>query len=181
MKLSLLIICTALLLTACLGSKSVKKGNETSTKTDTSAASAKPADTLKPAHKNDFSQEELAQVNKIMNELADIPFDFDKYAIPTEGLEIIKKDVEILNQMLSAKGKYILVTLEGHTDERGSEEYNLGLGEKRALMVKNALIKAGAKQDNLRIISYGEENPLELEKTEKAYSLNRRVHFEVRK
>jgi len=70
------------------------------------------------------------------------------------------------------------VTVEGHCDERGTEEYNLALGEKRALAARDFLVRFGIDRSRISIISYGEERPLEYGGTEAAWSRNRRAHFE---
>jgi peptidoglycan-associated lipoprotein len=160
---------------ACSSSKAVKRNGQE----DQAQATAKKSDTLQQVKKDQLTSDELAQVNKVMSELEDVPFDFDKYTIPTEGLEAIKKDVAILNQMLTARGKFIRVTVEGHTDERGSDEYNLALGERRAKTVKDYLSAVGFTEQSLHVISYGEERPKDLGHTAEAWAANRRVHLVV--
>ena len=71
------------------------------------------------------------------------------------------------------------VVIEGHCDERGSDEYNLALGERRAVAAKNYLVSLGIAADRLRIISYGEEQPLVAESNEDAWAKNRRAEFKV--
>jgi peptidoglycan-associated lipoprotein len=163
-----------LFVTACSSSKAVKRNGQ-----EEAQASQKANTALQQAKKDDLTSEELAQINKVMGELEDVPFDFDKYSIPTEGLDIIKKDVGILNQMLSSRGKYIKTTIEGHTDERGSDEYNLALGDRRAKTVKEYLLAVGFAEQNLQLISYGEERPKEQGHTAEAWAANRRVHLVV--
>ena len=70
-----------------------------------------------------------------------------------------------------------VVTIEGHADERGSAEYNLGLGDRRAASVKEALVQLGLPGDKLKTISYGKERPLCTDATEDCYTRNRRAHF----
>jgi len=171
----LLIPC--LLILGCSGSKAVKK-------TDAATQEVQPAQSsedigLTAVKKDDLTDKELAQVNKILEELKDIPFDFDSYNIPTAGIEILKKDVGILNDMLAQRGKFIKIVLEGHTDERGSGEYNLALGERRAKTVVSYLKNVGFKNESLRVISYGEEHPKVVGRTVEAWAANRRVHLTV--
>jgi len=70
-----------------------------------------------------------------------------------------------------------VVTIEGHTDERGSAEYNLALGERRALAAKNYLVSLGISAERLRTVSYGKEFPFDPGKDESAWAKNRRAHF----
>ncbi|MFN4263268.1 MAG: peptidoglycan-associated lipoprotein Pal [Thioalkalivibrionaceae bacterium] len=92
------------------------------------------------------------------------------------------------NRMIEAHAQYLVnnpgarVRLEGHTDERGSREYNLALGERRGHAVRRALMAQGAGGDQLQVISYGEEMPVAFGQDEQSWSLNRRVEivYEVR-
>jgi peptidoglycan-associated lipoprotein len=72
-----------------------------------------------------------------------------------------------------------VITIEGHCDERGSTEYNLALGERRAMAVRNYLISLGIAADRMRVVSYGEEFPFDPGRTEEAYAKNRRAHFVI--
>lgn len=162
---------------ACSSSKSVKRGSQTDSTQNEAGKEASKG--LQQVKKDELTSEELAQVNKVLGELEDVPFDFDKYSIPTEGLEVIKKDVALLNDMLKARGKFIRITIEGHTDERGSDEYNLALGERRGKTVKEYLLAVGFAEQSLRIISFGEEKPKVDEHTAQAWAANRRAHLVV--
>ena len=73
----------------------------------------------------------------------------------------------------------VKIVIEGHCDERGSDEYNLALGERRALAAKNYLVSLGIAADRMRVISYGEEKPLVAESNEAAWAKNRRAEFLV--
>ncbi|MFH0922246.1 MAG: OmpA family protein [Fibrobacterota bacterium] len=177
----LLFALTALLagsmLSACASRKAVKRSDGSA---DTAAAPVKSdAGGLQPVSRNDMTNEELAQVRKVLDELQDVPFDFDSYTIPTEGVDIIKKDVAILNDMLKSRGKYVRVAIEGHTDERGSAEYNLALGERRAKTVKDYLLNVGFFEQSLHLLSFGEERPKVQGAGSEAWAANRRVHFVV--
>ena len=165
--------CGLLLLSACSSSKSVKRSG------DQSAAAKKAGEGLTPISMSELSDAEAAQVKKILDDLEDVPFDFDSYTIPTQGLDIIRKNVATLNQMLEEKGRYIRIIIEGHTDERGTDEYNLGLGERRAKTVKEYLLNVGFREEQARIISYGEEKPKVEGSSVEAWDANRRVHFVV--
>lgn len=101
-----------------------------------------------------------------------IYFDLDSSAIPSR-----------FSQAISAHGRYLSehpdvnLRLEGHTDERGTREYNVALGERRAESVQQALVLSGASDSQLSTLSFGEERPAELGSGEEAYSKNRRVEF----
>jgi peptidoglycan-associated lipoprotein len=106
--------------------------------------------------------------------LKDVFFDYDKAAIKDDQKVAITENVAWLKANGSAK-----VTLEGHCDERGTAEYNLGLGERRAKAVKDYLIAAGIPADRVSTISYGKERPFVLGHDESAWKWNRRGHFVV--
>ena len=101
-----------------------------------------------------------------------IHFDFDQYTIKPEYQAIIACHAKYLRDRPSSRQ-----TLEGHTDERGSREYNIGLGERRANAVSSALQAAGASASQLTVVSYGEERPLCTESTEECWAQNRRVEI----
>jgi peptidoglycan-associated lipoprotein len=103
--------------------------------------------------------------------LKDINFDFDKYDIRPGDAKILDANATWL------KGNNNLVLIEGHCDERGTNEYNLALGERRAKATMNYLVSQGVQAARITIISYGEERPLCTEKTEACWARNRRAHF----
>ena len=104
--------------------------------------------------------------------LKDAFFDFDKSALRDDQKAALNEDVAWLKGNAGAK-----VLIEGHCDERGTAEYNLGLGERRAKAVKDYLIAAGVAADRISIISYGKERPFVLGHDESAWKWNRRGHF----
>jgi peptidoglycan-associated lipoprotein len=101
-----------------------------------------------------------------------IYFDFDSSEIRGEGTEIVAAHAKYLAQRGGMK-----VRLEGHTDERGSREYNIGLGERRAQAVRRALLLQGATESQLSTVSYGEERPAAAGSDEAAWAKNRRVEI----
>jgi peptidoglycan-associated lipoprotein len=103
--------------------------------------------------------------------LKDINFDFDKYDIRPGDAKILDANATWL------KANNVLVLIEGHCDERGTNEYNLALGERRAKSTMNYLVSQGVQANRITIISYGEERPLCTEKTEACWARNRRAHF----
>ena len=106
--------------------------------------------------------------------LKDIRFDFDRYDIRSEDAEILKENAALL-----AKYPKVRVQIEGHCDERGTAEYNLALGERRANSVKKYLASVGIPENRISTISYGREMPLDPGHNEEAWAKNRRAHFVV--
>jgi peptidoglycan-associated lipoprotein len=108
--------------------------------------------------------------------LKDAFFDFDKSNIKDDQKAALNDNVSWLKANAGAK-----VLIEGHCDERGTVEYNLALGERRAKAAKDYLIAAGIPADRISIISYGKERPFVLGHDESAWKWNRRAHFVVQK
>ncbi len=104
--------------------------------------------------------------------LKDIHFDFDKYNIRPDAAAILKKSAKYLLAHPTYK-----IQIEGHCDERGSVEYNLVLGERRANSAKKFLVNLGVDPSRLSTISYGKEMPLDPRHNEEAWAKNRRCHF----
>lgn len=101
-----------------------------------------------------------------------IYFNFDSSKISSEMQNTISKQIEFLKKYPKIK-----VILEGHTDERGSNAYNVVLGEKRANAIKEILVKSGIKKDQIEVISYGEMKPISNESSEEGWKKNRRAVF----
>ena len=101
-----------------------------------------------------------------------IYFEFDRFDIKSEYDAILQAHARYLSANPAAR-----VRLEGHADERGSREYNIGLGEKRAQSVRNVLLLQGAVSDQIATVSFGEERPAVIGSDEEAWSLNRRVEI----
>jgi len=99
-------------------------------------------------------------------------FDYDSYALRSDALELLRQNAEKLKQIPG-----VIVQIEGHCDERGTQEYNLALGERRALAVREHLIRLGVSGDRMITISYGEEDPADPGHTESAWAMNRRSEF----
>jgi peptidoglycan-associated lipoprotein len=104
--------------------------------------------------------------------LKDIHFDFDKYDIRPRDAEILKGNAALLKKYPDVK-----IQIEGHCDERGTVEYNLALGERRANSTNSYLTSLGISTNRLSTISYGEERPLDPGHNEEAWTKNRRSHF----
>ncbi len=110
-------------------------------------------------------------VSNVVSSLMRVNFEYDQYVLTAGARATLKNNAAYL------KAKGVRVQIEGHCDERGSDEYNLALGEKRALAVKNYLVSLGVPADRMSIISYGEEIPLVMGSTEEAWAQNRRAEF----
>ena len=106
--------------------------------------------------------------------LKDIRFDYDKYDIRREDEGILKENAAFLKKNPNMK-----IQIEGHCDERGTVEYNLALGERRANSAKRYLVSLGISADRISTISFGKERPLDPGHTEEAWARNRRAHIVV--
>ncbi len=104
--------------------------------------------------------------------LTDVLFDYDKYDIKDEGRGALQKDSDWMKRWTSTK-----VMIEGHCDERGTAEYNLALGNKRAQAVRDYLVNLGVPADRIQIVSKGKEQPFCAEENESCWQQNRRGHF----
>jgi peptidoglycan-associated lipoprotein len=113
--------------------------------------------------------------NQLTPQLQDIFFEFDSYSIRGEDVPTLKA----IAAWLLARPKAI-ISIEGHCDERGTTDYNLALGQKRAEAAKDYLAKMGVSEKQLRAISFGKEAPLEQGHSEQAWQKNRRAHFVAR-
>ena len=126
---------------------------------------------------NDASEEERAEtvaaVNEALLEIANVYFDFDKSDIRPDAVEILRTGATGL------KETGVKVVIAGHTDNRGSEEYNLALGERRAASVRRYLTNLGVDGGQLTIVSYGEVRPAVQGNNETAWAKNRRAEFQV--
>jgi peptidoglycan-associated lipoprotein len=103
--------------------------------------------------------------------LKDIHFDFDKYDIRPGDAAILKEDAALLKKYPNVK-----IQIEGHCDERGTVEYNLALGERRANKAKDYLVSLGISTARISTISYGKERPLDPGHNDEAWAKNRRAH-----
>ena len=120
-----------------------------------------------------FMGKSLEEINKLQP-LKMIHFDYDKYFVREDAKPILEADAGWLRKFKTAK-----VLIEGHCDERGTEDYNLALGEKRAKSAFDYLVSLGIAQDRLKTISYGKSQPLDMGHDETAWQKNRRAQFTV--
>jgi peptidoglycan-associated lipoprotein len=112
----------------------------------------------------------------LSTEVQDAYFDYDKSDIREDARTVLTQDATALKTLLSDYPSGTIV-IEGHCDERGSAEYNLGLGDRRATSAKDFLVQLGVPADRLKTISYGKERPVCTESNETCWQRNRHVHF----
>ena len=117
-----------------------------------------------------------SQYKELKDLFEDIYFEYDEYQIRPAAKAVLQK---VSNWLLSHRGAK--VSVEGHCDERGTNEYNLALGDRRAKSVRDYLVALGVPSRRIETISYGEEKPVCSEKTEACFSKNRRAHFVILK
>jgi len=175
----LAVMLTALLLSACSG-QATKPGEggpaveDHSTGTGTTAPGtqgAEGASTSALPGQTGVQGDELDNPNSPLAKRT-IYFDFDKSEVKDEFKPLIAAHAQYLATHPDAH-----VTLEGNTDERGSREYNIGLGERRAEAVRRLMLFQGATDQQIQVVSYGEERPVALGHDEAAWSQNRRVEI----
>ncbi len=123
-----------------------------------------------PAEQTAKSNSSLDQL--FLEEVGDAYFDYDSAEIRADAKDVLRRDAEFFKRYPTMR-----ITIEGHCDERGSTEYNLALGDRRANAVKQYLISLGIPGDRLNTVSYGKEKPFCMEASEACYAKNRRGHF----
>ncbi len=117
-------------------------------------------------------REEMAERERFLNE--NIRFEFDRSRLLAEAKKILRRKARWLRAHPD-----VSVVVEGHCDERGTNEYNMALGDRRARSVKSFLVDMGIARGRLTTISYGEEKPLDPRHNEEAWAKNRRAHFVI--
>jgi len=126
-----------------------------------------PPPVTQPTHTMSAEEEFKANVS-------DIFFDYDAYDVRPDAQTTLSKDAAYLSSHPNLK-----IVIGGYCDERGSNEYNIALGQNRANAAKNALVTAGIAADRIRVISYGKEKPFCTESTEECWQQNRRAGFSL--
>ncbi len=161
------------LLTGC-AKKEVRTDMPTPAAGKAGKASA-PSSALTEAQlKEQKLKEELAKKRMMfLNEM--VHFDFDKSDIRVDAAEVLKRKAAWLKE-----NPNVVVIIQGHCDERGTEAYNMALGERRAQAAKKFLMALGISGDRLETISYGEEMPLDPGHNEEAWAKNRRAQFVIK-
>jgi peptidoglycan-associated lipoprotein len=113
---------------------------------------------------------------RIGSEVQDAFFDYDKSDIRGDARDVLTRNAAAIKSIL-AEFPTVSIVVEGHCDERGSAEYNLGLGDRRSSSAKEFLVQLGVPADRLKTISYGKERPQCTEGNESCWQRNRRAHF----
>jgi len=176
--ITILILCVGLIMMGCPKKTAVKEEpsvkKEEATKTE--AEGAKEAKAKEQFEKSLVAEKTPGVEGEVFESslLKDIHFDFDKY-------DIRPGDASILNENAALLKKYpnVKIQIEGHCDERGTVEYNLALGERRANSTKNYLASHGVFPSRISTISYGKEKPLDPGHNEEAWAKNRRAHIVI--
>jgi len=187
--LLVLILCLGLIITGC-PKKTVLKEEPTVKKAEEPVAErekAAKAEAERAAREKELAKEKEFEKSLVAKKepgiagevfeskmLKDIHFDFDKYDIRPGDAQILKENAALL-----MKNPGVKIQIEGHCDERGTVEYNLALGERRANSAKRYLSSLGLTGDRISTISYGKEKPLDPGHNEEAWTKNRRDHFIV--
>jgi len=144
-----------------------------------SPSSGAAASTSRPVSQNPhsgMSSEERKVLNDRLAHLEDALFDYDKSAIRADAATVLKDDVGVIRSILASYPSEML-RIEGHCDERGSAEYNVALGDKRAQAVAEFFETMGISSAQLTVISYGKDKPVCTDQTEDCWQKNRRAHI----
>jgi len=185
----LLIVLTVVISTACAKKPLVKKGSKAQQASRIPPPLFRPAPSMQPnfpvatVHTGNGTSLAASNFPNFTNQnsnqrLSGFPsqriiyFDFNKSTLKEKDRKILQAHATFLKNHPSS-----FVRLEGHTDERGSREYNLALGERRAKTARELLLKLGVIENQISILSYGEEQAIALDHTSKAWRLNRRVEL----
>jgi len=136
---------------------------------------AQPPQTPQVARGERLTPQERATLNEKLARLNDALFDYDKATIRPDASTVLKDDVTVIRDILANYPNQKLL-IEGNADERGSEEYNLALGDRRARAAQEFLVQMGIPSSQLSLISYGKERPVCTDKTEDCWQRNRRAH-----
>lgn len=182
--LTIILLSILMLTVSCASNKSAKK-------IETTAAAAEEEDQMGEdqmgedqmdggvLEESEISGTEFKEVSERASELAsiftDINFDYDSFTLKPEAKAVLDKIAETLLNKTALQ-----VMIEGHCDDRGTNEYNLALGQRRAESAKKYLVQLGVSPKRIFTISYGEEKPINANQDEEAWAENRRDHFMIR-
>ena len=165
----LLALSVAFAVAAC---KSTPEAEETTTETTTEPEVTEPVVTEAAPDPRDYTDPRNFENSESLLSKRVIYFDFDKSDVKAEYRDVLAAHAAYMAASPSARA-----TLEGHADERGSREYNIGLGERRAQSVRRMLMIQGASASQISTVSFGEERPVALGSDEDSWAQNRRVEI----
>lgn len=181
MKKALMYSSVVLMLLAGCSSKTPTIDETKGAETATPVESAADADTVVVDENGEVSstvegaESGEATMSSLEKQMQTIYFAFDKYDISTEAAEKLHANAALANAKASAYN----IKIEGNCDEWGSDEYNFALGLKRAKAAKDALVAEGVEAGRISLVSYGESNPVCVEKTKECWAKNRRDDFKL--
>jgi peptidoglycan-associated lipoprotein len=167
----LLLIFSVAFLAACEGTTGTTKDDSTVTSSGSGSSSSGSASTSATGSGSAWAGHPLDDPDSLLTKRT-VYFDYDESVVLDQDRAILEAHAQYLSQNPGAA-----VTLEGHTDERGTREYNLALGERRAVSTRQFMSLLGAAGQQLRTVSYGEEQPAALGHNEEAWAQNRRVEI----
>lgn len=139
------------------------------------APQARQTTTAKPAQ---MPKSERIRLEDSLARLEDALFDYDKATIRPDAMQALQTDVAVVREILTNYPQEKL-RIEGHADQRGSDEYNLALGDRRAAVAKDFLVMNGVPSGQLDVISYGKQRPVCTDQNETCYQKNRRAHLTI--
>ena len=178
-KLILVSMIVGTIITAGCAQKAVVQNEAPAQKPAPTAVEKRPVvapSTGQVVPQDNMREKELANMQRMQQELQaklrDIHFNFDKYDLEAQAKTVLNDLADIL-----AKHPNLRVTVEGNCDERGTGEYNMALGDKRASAAKQYLISRGISSARVNTVSYGKEKPVCTESTDECWTKNRRDHF----
>ena len=169
-KIGMVALMVGLLITASACSKKAKV--DTSDQYPQTQQGSATDDAARLAQEREQEALRLKQAALQQFENDDVHFNFDDATLTSEAVEILNQKVAYLRD-----NPGVSVTVEGHCDERGTAEYNMALGERRAQSIVSFLVNAGISADKLKAVSYGKEKPIDPGHNEAAWAKNRRGHF----
>jgi peptidoglycan-associated lipoprotein len=140
------------------------------------APAARPAEVASTTPSRMPDAATRVRIQELLDRIQDAYFDYNKHTIRPDAEVALKQDAQTLSDIIRQYPDFKL-TVEGHTDERGSDQYNLGLGEARAKQALDYMVSLGLPGNQLRTISYGKEKPICTEHDEDCWQKNRRAHI----
>jgi peptidoglycan-associated lipoprotein len=170
------VLIAAVGLSACGGKKDVKAPPPPPVAPATPPPAPPPTTPDVTPQVNDYDRLKGTPTDELerMGLLAEIHFDYDRADVRDADRAILTRNAEVLK-----KYDFLKITVEGHCDDRGSVEYNLALGERRAKAAHDYLLQLGVPADRMKTVSYGKEVPLCQEASESCWAQNRRAHFTI--